>query len=97
MLKERYENRRATVREHISSNFNASTATKKAGSLRNLMQTADEHRRALVALGLNMDEMDGTSTQSITLLKKRTQNQSVKGSWNILATISSSTKIYARF
>ena len=56
-LKERYENRRAIVREHISSIANASTATNGAGSLRNLMQTADEHRRALEAL-FNMDEMD---------------------------------------
>ena len=58
LLQERYENRRAIVREHISSIVTASTATKEAGSLRNLMQTADEHRRALEALGLNMDEMD---------------------------------------
>ena len=58
MLQERYENRRAIVREHISSIVTASTATKEAGSFRNLMQTADEHRRALEALGLNMDEMD---------------------------------------
>ena len=47
MLQERYENRRAIVREHISSIVTASTATKEAGSLRNLMQTADGHRRAL--------------------------------------------------
>ena len=58
MLKERYENRRASVREHISSNVNASTATYEASSLRNLMQTADEHRRALEDLALNMDELD---------------------------------------
>ena len=58
MLQERYENRRAIVPEHISSIVNASTATEEAGSLRNSMQTADEHRCALEAMGLNMDEMD---------------------------------------
>ena len=58
MLPERYENRRPIVREHISSIVTASTATKEAGSLSILMQTADEHRRDLGALGLNMVEMD---------------------------------------
>ena len=58
MLQERYENRGGIVREHISTIVTASTATKEAGPLRNLMQTADEHKRALEALGLNMDEID---------------------------------------
>ena len=58
MLQECYGNRRAIVREHISSFVYSSTATKEAGSLRNSMQTADEHRCVLEALGLNMEEMD---------------------------------------
>ena len=64
---------RAIVREHFPSIVNASTATKESGSLRNLMKTADEHRRTLDVLGLNLDEMDIYTVYHV--VEKWTQDQ----------------------
>ena len=59
LLKDRYENLRAIVREHISQIVNALAIIKQNSlSLRNLWQTVDEHRRALDAIGHNTAEMD---------------------------------------
>ena len=59
ILKNRYQNLRAIVREHIAAIVNAPNVNKQeTGSLRNLAQTKDEHRRALEALGQNTAEMD---------------------------------------
>ena len=59
ILKTRYENRRAIVREHISKIINAAPVSKQdSNSLRALWQGVDEQRRALAALGLQSEEMD---------------------------------------
>ena len=59
ILKNRYQNLKAIVREHIAAIVNAPNVNKQeTGSLRNLAQTIDEHRRALEALGQNTAEMD---------------------------------------
>ena len=59
ILKTRYENRRAIVREHISKIINAAPVTKQdSTSLRALWQEVDEQRRALVALSIQSEEMD---------------------------------------
>ena len=59
LLRDRYENLRAIVREHMSQIVNAAAVTKQDSlSLRNLWQTVDEHRRALDAIGQNTAEMD---------------------------------------
>ena len=59
ILKTRYENRRAIVREHISKIINAAPVSKQDfSSLRALWQGIDEQRRALEALGIQSEEMD---------------------------------------
>ena len=59
ILKNRYQNLRAIVREHFAAIVNAPNVNKQeTGSLQNLAQTIDEHRGALEALGQNTAEMD---------------------------------------
>ena len=67
MLKERYANLRAIVREHISYIVNAAPVTKQDPiALRNLWQCVDEHRRGLEALGQNTTEMDHFTVHLLT-------------------------------
>ena len=59
MLKSRYDNRRAIVREHLSKIIHATPVTKQdPTALRSLWQGVDEQRRALTALGIQSHEMD---------------------------------------
>ena len=67
LLKKRYDNRRAIVREHISKIINAPPVTKQdPEALRNLWQGVDEQRRALSALGIESDEMDIYTIHHVT-------------------------------
>ena len=59
MLRTRYENTRAIVREHIAAIVEApSVKQDSCQGLRSLWQTVDEARLALTALGQPMDQMD---------------------------------------
>ena len=59
MLRTRYENTRAIVREHIAAIAEAPSAKQDSyQGLRSLWQTVDEARLALTALGQPMDQMD---------------------------------------
>ena len=59
MLKSRYDNRRAIVREHMSKIIHAAPVTKQDPvAVRSLWQGVAEQRRALTALGIQSHEMD---------------------------------------
>ena len=59
MLKSRYDNRRANVRELLSKIIHSTPVTKPdPPAVRSLWQWVDEQRRALTALGIQLHEMD---------------------------------------